>query len=152
MAQIEIAMTVTTKIAPFAAFEGRVRLIPLRAIIEPRGRLIEIDHAAVPFRVRRTFIVDRVPAGLARGGHAHRECEQVLLCLQGRLHVRLMFNERHDEATLSDNGEALYIGAGIWSEQHYQADTRLLVLASQPFDPNSYLSDSSRQWLRPDRS
>lgn len=145
-------MTVTTKVTPFAAFEGRVRLIPLRAIIEPRGRLIEIDHAALPFTVRRTFIVDRVPAGLARGGHAHRECEQALLCLQGRLHVRLMFNQRHAEVTLSDNGAALYIGAGIWSEQQYQADTRLLVLASRPFDPNSYLSDSSRQWLRPDRS
>src|SRR4051812_48220356 len=109
-------MDVSTKASPFAAFPGRVRLGTLRTIVEPRGRLIEIDLAAIPFPVRRTFIVDRVPAGTARGGHAHRDCEQVLLCLQGRLQVSLMLHDARDEVTLTDDGEGLFIGAGIWSE------------------------------------
>jgi dTDP-4-dehydrorhamnose 3,5-epimerase-like enzyme len=123
-------------LAPFA---GRVGLIPLRGIVEARGRLVEIDHAKLPFAVRRSFLVDRVPDGTVRGGHAHRHCQQVLICLQGRVLVDLKTNNDSAEVMLTDSAEGLFIDAGIWSAQRYEAGARLLVLASHPFDPNSYV-------------
>ncbi len=122
-----------------AAFAGRVRLIPLRGIVEARGRLVEIDHAKLPFTVRRSFFVDQVPEGTLRGGHAHQDCQQILICLQGRVQVSVKSNNHTAEVTLTDNAEGLFIAAEIWSAQRYQADARLLVLASHPFDPNSYV-------------
>jgi hypothetical protein len=122
-----------------AAFAGRVRLIPLRGIVERRGRLVEIDHAKLPFTVRRSFVVDHVPDGTVRGGHAHRDCQQILICLQGRVQVTVKSNNHVAEVTLTDSAEGLFIDAKIWSAQRYEAEARLLVLASQPFDPNSYV-------------
>ena len=123
-------------LAPFA---GRVRLIPLRGIVEQRGRLVEIDHAKLPFTVRRSFFVDQVPEGTVRGGHAHRDCQQVLICMQGRVRVAVKSNNHSAEVMLTDSTEGLFIDAKIWSAQRYEADARLLVLASHPFDPNSYV-------------
>jgi hypothetical protein len=123
-------------LAPFA---GRVRLIVLRRIVEDRGRLVEIDHTKLPFIVRRSFVVDSVPEGTARGGHTHRDCQQVLICLHGRVQVTVKSNEHTAEIALTDNAEGLFIDAKIWSAQRYEADARLLVFASHPFDPNSYV-------------
>ena len=126
------------------AFEGRVRLIQLRQAREIRGNLVEIDHAALPFAPRRSFVIDSVPDGISRGGHAHRYCEQLLICLQGRLTVDLRFNEHCRAIVLNDVRTGLYIGPMVWARQTYAGDTRLLVLASRPFEPQSYITDPGR--------
>ena len=130
--------------AALQPFSGRVRLIELRQVAEPRGRLVEIDYGSLPFTVRRSFVVDRVPAGVVRGGHAHRECEQILICLQGKVRVNLRLADNRAEVLLNDNSQGLYVGAGVWFEQRYDTDARLLVLASLPFDSDSYVDDPDR--------
>ena len=122
-------------------FDGRVRLVPLREVAEPRGRLIECDFAWMPFVPRRTFIIDGVPMGTARGGHAHRDCDQLLLCTRGRVAVELALGSRRSEISLEGARVALFVGAGVWARQRYEEDgTVLVVFASLPFDPGSYMS------------
>ena len=101
---------------------------------------MEIDHAKLPFAVRRSFVVDQVPEGTIRGGHAHQDCQQVLICLQGRVLVSLKSSNHGADIMLTDSAEGLFVDAGIWSAQRYEAEARLLVLASHPFDPNSYVT------------
>jgi hypothetical protein len=130
-----------TRQAQLEAFEGRVRFIQLREADEQRGKLIEIDYAALPFAPCRSFIVGDVPNGWIRGGHAHKECEQFLICLQGRLHIEVLFKRRRAEITLNNGGIGLYIGARIWARQTYFENATLLVLASLPYDVASYIDD-----------
>ena len=125
-------------------FAGCIRLISLQNIDERRGNLIEFDYAALPFEPRRSFVVENVPKGTTRGGHAHKSCEQLLVCLRGQLTVRVVFRNRSAEVVLDGPYVALYMAAGVWAEQTYDKDgTCLLAFASQPFDPDSYLPEPS---------
>lgn len=133
-----------TRQADLEAFEGRVRFVELREVDEPRGRLTGIDYAALPFVPCRSFIVSAVPDGVIRGGHAHEKCEQLLVCLQGRLQVELSFNRQHAEISLTDKAVGLYVGPRVWAGQRYFDNAMLLVLASLPYDPDSYIDDPER--------
>jgi len=126
------------------AFEGRVRFVELRDVSEPRGRLVEIDYTALPFAPCRSFVVGDVPDGLSRGGHAHEKCEQLLVCLQGRVAVEVLSGHRHAEITLNDKAVGLYIGARVWTRQTYFENAKLLVLASLPYDLASYVDDAGQ--------
>ena len=127
------------------SFAGHVRLVELPKVNENRGRLIEFDYASLPFVPRRSFIIDNVPRGTVRGGHAHKVCQQLLVCLQGRLTVELVFKNQQAEALLDDPAVALYLAAGVFARQRYdELDTRLLVFASLPYDSESYVTDLSK--------
>ena len=119
---------------------GRARIVALRNFSDARGTLVPFEFAALSFQPRRAFLVQSVPAGTVRGGHAHASGQQLLLCLCGRLLVRLSFEGSTASVELSGASEGLIIDAGVWSEQLYVApDTRVLVLASEPYDPGGYL-------------
>lgn len=123
-------------------FGGRARLLQLAHAIDPRGKLLPIPFAELPFVPRRCFCVSQVPAGTARGRHAHRESWQLLICLNGRIDV--LMRDGHGEVTvpLSDDSSALLIGPLIWTQQTYLTDGAvLMVLASQEFDPDGYITD-----------
>ena len=124
------------------SFMGRVRVVELRWVDEARGQLIEIDHASLPFLPRRTFIVTNVPAGTSRGGHSHRECEQLFVCLQGSLTIDVAFGDERVEILLDVPRLALYVAPGIWTRQRYNDfRSQLLVCASLPFDADLYFPE-----------
>jgi hypothetical protein len=115
-------------------------VVPVRPNTDARGRLVEIDFAHVPFEVRRAFTVTDVPAGTERGGHAHRSGTQALFCLSGRIEVELRAGSERSEVTLTPGGGGVCVPAGIWTAQRYaEPGSALLVLASEPFDPASYV-------------
>jgi hypothetical protein len=125
--------------------ESRVRLLRFPFVEQSRGNLISFDYSLLPFVPRRSFLVTGVPKGTVRGEHAHKACEQVLICLKGRLTVEVAFGENRAEVTLKDPSRGLYVGAGVWARQRYEEEgTQLLVFASLPFDPDSYVQEERR--------
>lgn len=122
-------------------FEGRARLIDLPIHSDERGNLLPLDFDSLPFRPRRVFTVTDAPAGSIRGEHGHRSGEQLLICLQGK--IGLLLRKGHEEANtvLTPTGPGLLLGAGVWCRQTYLvSNSALLVLASEPYDPESYIS------------
>lgn len=104
---------------------------------------MELDHRSLPFAPRRTFVIKDVPAGGVRGGHAHKSCDQLLICLRGRVRVELALGNNRACVELDRPTLGLHLGAGVWARQTYETcDTELLVFASLPYDPASYISDS----------
>ncbi len=57
------------------------------------------DFKDVPFHIRRTYWTYDIPAGAARGGHAHRECLEVIIAASGSFTVTL--DDGRPEAILS---------------------------------------------------
>ncbi|KAB2956697.1 MAG: hypothetical protein F9K19_06970 [Rhizobiaceae bacterium] len=75
-------------------FGGRVRLFRLPRHSDDRGTLIPVNPPHLPFLVARGFIIDRVPPGTCRGGHAHRTSRQFLVAPTGRVRVDMLFSRR----------------------------------------------------------
>lgn len=115
--------------------------IDLQSFIDEEGSLV-IGEAGkhIPFAIRRFFAITNVASGETRGRHAHRELNQVLVCLSGSLKVTLNDGRRSWTETLDHPGSALHIPPMIWAEQTY-ADRRtvLLVLCDNEYLESDYL-------------
>ncbi|MEJ0068896.1 MAG: FdtA/QdtA family cupin domain-containing protein [Pseudomonadota bacterium] len=108
-------------------------------------RLLVVLEAerSVPFPIRRVFTVHARRAGLIGGRHAHRICQQLLVCVHGACEVTCAaeLDERR-VFRLDQPDQALLIPASIWGEQRYlTADTVLMVLCDQLYDASDYLRD-----------
>lgn len=115
----------------------------LHAVTDLRGTLSVAQYGKeLPFVARRCFFVYDVPSKDVRGAHAHRECEQFLVCAKGSLAV-VLDDGTHREEILLDRPElGVYVPALVWAGQYkYSADAVLLVLASHNYDPADYIRD-----------
>ena len=120
-------------------FIDRAWVVDLPDRSDPRGRLLPLDFAALPFVPARAFVIYETPAGCLRGGHAHRRGSQILIRLSGRVAVHLRFGGERRDVLLDATDCGLVIGPGVWARQTYlDAGSTLLVLASDPYDPTSY--------------
>ncbi|MHB1582163.1 MAG: WxcM-like domain-containing protein [Acidimicrobiales bacterium] len=118
-----------------------VTLHHLTAAEDIRGRLVaaQVDDG-LPFVPRRVFAVYDVPSIEVRGSHAHRTCEQLLVCVAGSLMVHVDDGAHRSEFLLDRPTLGLHIEAGVWSVQYrYSPDAVLLVLASEEYDPDDYI-------------
>lgn len=122
---------------------GGTRIIELTKASDPRGSLVATDlDSGLPFVPRRFFAVYDVPSEDLRGAHAHRHCEQLLICLRGSLRAIVDDGERRQEVVLDRPDRALYMPSMIWGTQYrYSADGFLGVFASLPYDDADYIRD-----------
>lgn len=120
-----------------------VRLHTLKRAVDLRGSLVAVNLASdLPFVPARTFTVFDVPTKDVRGEHAHRVCEQFLVCLRGSVRCVADDGQVRQEFLLDRPDVGLYMPAMIWGTQyHYSPDAVLLVFASHEYDPDDYIRD-----------
>ncbi len=120
-----------------------VELVHLTRALDLRGSLVAGDvGSGVPFVPQRFFAVYDVPTQEVRGAHAHRECEQFLVCLSGSVHAIVDDGTNREEYVLDRPDLGLYMPAMTWGTQYrYTSDAVLLVLASLPYDNGDYIRD-----------
>jgi dTDP-4-dehydrorhamnose 3,5-epimerase-like enzyme len=128
--------------------------IPVRGctILEPpvhsdgRGSLVALEASTgVPFEIKRAFYIFGTPEGVARGFHAHRDLQELLVCVAGACTLTVDNGSERAEVRLDDPTRALAIGPMIWNEMHnFTPGTVLLVLASAPYDESGYVRDYDR--------
>jgi UDP-2-acetamido-3-amino-2,3-dideoxy-glucuronate N-acetyltransferase len=108
-----------------------------------RGSLVSGEVSAhIPFEPRRFFSVMRVPSKDLRGAHAHRRCKQFLVCVCGSVAVVVDDGSVREEVVLDDPQLGLYVPPMVWAVQYrYTHDAVLLVLASDPYEPEDYIRD-----------
>ncbi len=125
-----------------------VTIHQLPAFEDIRGRLVAAEMAKVlPFVPARFFLVHAVPSSEVRGEHAHRRCEQFLVCVKGSVHVLVDDGLTRQEIILDRPEIGIHIMPLVWGTQYkYSADAVLLVFASHPYDANDYIRDYGT-WL-----
>ena len=97
---------------------------------------------SLPFVPHRYFMVFDVPTKEVRGEHAHRRCHQFIVCARGSLTVVVDDGTASEEIVLESPGLGLYLPPMVWAIQYkYSEDALLLVLASDPYDPDDYIRD-----------
>jgi acetyltransferase-like isoleucine patch superfamily enzyme/dTDP-4-dehydrorhamnose 3,5-epimerase-like enzyme len=120
-----------------------VTLHRLPVAVDLRGSLAAGEFPShVPFVPRRYFMVFDVPGKEVRGEHAHRRCEQFLVCARGSLSVVVDDGTSREEIALDRPDLGLYIPPLVWAVQYkYSADALLLAFASDHYDPDDYIRD-----------
>lgn len=124
------------------AVEG-VSLVELPKITSENGSLIVAElGAGLPFTAKRMFTLLEIPSGEARGIHAHRRCEQFLVCLRGSVTAVVDDGQHRQEFRLDSPRLGLYMPAMTWGTQYdYSADALLVVLASDPYEADDYIEE-----------
>lgn len=98
-------------------------------------------NADVPFEIARAFVV-HANGGSSRGSHAHKECSQLLVCLEGRVDVTVDDGTNSTTVCLDNPTDGLLIPPTLWAEQAYQADRNILmVLCDRPYEAADYYRD-----------
>ena len=120
-----------------------MKWIEFESLGDERGGLValEIGHdKKIPFEVRRVYYIHRTEQGVIRGLHAHRNLQQVAICLSGKCRVVLDDGKRREETWLDSPLRGLLIGNLTWRELHdFSPDCVVLVLASEHYDESDYV-------------
>jgi|TARA_B110000114_G_scaffold179092_1_gene213013 NDP-sugar pyrophosphorylase family protein len=120
---------------------GDSTLYLMRRITDTRGALTVGEvPTEVPFAPARYFVVFDVPSLELRGEHAHKQCQQFLICLHGSCRVLLDDGVQRCEVTLDRPDMGVFMPEMIWGTQYrYSSDAVLLVFASRTYEVNDYL-------------
>ncbi|MCQ2132840.1 MAG: GNAT family N-acetyltransferase [Bacteroidaceae bacterium] len=118
------------------------RIISAHTVCDDRGNLCIADDEMMPFKVKRTFWIYGVPDGKARGGHAHRECAELIFPLSGGFDIMVDDGKQVQNFTMSKPDEGIYIGPYVWCElTNFKPGTVCIVFASHPYMSEGYIND-----------
>jgi dTDP-4-dehydrorhamnose 3,5-epimerase-like enzyme len=119
------------------------KLIELPRMYDRRGSLTPIyNQEHVPFDIVRTYFLYDVPGGENRGGHAHRELQQLIVSVMGAFDVILDDGREKRTIRLERAYYGLYVPRMIWRELiNFSSGANCLVLASLAYDEQEYIRD-----------
>jgi len=120
----------------------QIKLIDIPKITDPRGNLAVIEGDTLPYDIARVYYLHDVPSGAYRGGHAHKECQELLVAVSGSFEVVLDNGDEKERVVLNKPNKGLLITKGIWRElDEFSSGAVCLVLASHAFDEDDYIRD-----------
>ncbi len=110
---------------------------------DERGQLVALEEFKdIPFRIRRVYYIYDTLSDVRRGFHAHRNLEQILICIHGTCKILLDNGVEKKVVPLEKPYEGLYIPNNMWREMFdFSPDAVLMVLASELYDEADYIRD-----------
>jgi hypothetical protein len=122
---------------------GRVRparLIDLEQHRDERGSISVVEsEKTAGFPIQRVYYLHSLTSGTSRGGHAHRELEQLFIAAYGAFTIRIDDGFRQAEYRLDSPATALYVGPMVWRDLgDFSPGAVCLVLASHHYDEADY--------------
>lgn len=98
----------------------------------------------LPFEPRRVFYIYDIPAGEARGAHAHKKSHQFIIAASGSFEIALDDGHNKRIVVLNRPFYGLHIPPGIWAnEMNFSAAAICLVLTSELFSEEDYIRNYS---------
>lgn len=108
-----------------------------------RGQLIALEEFKdIPFRIKRVYYMYDTVSGFVRGKHAHKNLEQILVCVHGSCKIKLDNGTEQKVVPLEKPYEGLYVAGNMWREMFdFSDDAVLMVFASELYDESDYIRD-----------
>ncbi|MEM3828952.1 MAG: FdtA/QdtA family cupin domain-containing protein [Conexivisphaerales archaeon] len=118
-------------------------LIEFKKVSDSRGSLTVIESLKdIPFEIKRVYYIYDVPTSSYRGGHAHRNLQQVMIATSGSFDVIVDNGHTREKFSLNKPYVGLYIPRMVWREMdNFSSGSVCLVLASDYFNESDYIRD-----------
>lgn len=119
------------------------RLLEFEKIGDERGWLTPVEsYSDIPFLIKRIYFIHGTGEDIKRGMHAHKNLEQVIICLAGSCTLFLDNGFQNEEILLVDNNKGVYLKDLVWRELYnFSRNCILLVLASDHYYEGDYIRD-----------
>ena len=119
------------------------RLIKFPIISDPRGNLSVIEGGNhIPFEIKRVYYLYDVPGGAERGGHAHKQLEQLIIAMSGSFDVLLDDGKNKRKFHLNRSYYGLYVSPMIWREiDNFSSGSVCMAIVSAPYDEADYFRE-----------
>lgn len=110
---------------------------------DERGHLISFQKDMnCPFEIKRAFYIFDTKPGVARGQHANRNSEFLLVPINGSCKVKITDGKTTEIVELNTPHQALYLDKMLWKEMYdFSYNAILLVLTNTNYDENEYIRD-----------
>lgn len=118
-------------------------VIELPKIHSRAGNITPLENNKnIPFDVERVYYLYDVPGGEGRGGHGHKELQQVIIAASGSFDVLVDDGTNRKVISLNRPYFGLLMPPGLWRELfNFSSGAICLVLASQAYDEKDYFRD-----------
>jgi hypothetical protein len=106
-----------------------------------KGNITAVNNGIeVPFDIKRVYYLYDVPGGEARGGHAHRDLQQLIVAASGSFDLTIDDGKVKRTFQLNRPYQGVLIPAGLWRElNNFSSGSICLVLASIPYSESDYI-------------
>ncbi|MCD9475612.1 sugar 3,4-ketoisomerase [Photobacterium phosphoreum] len=118
-----------------------IRLIEFNDLGDERGSLISLEqNENIPFAIKRIYYIYNTKENNSRGFHAHKNLQQVAVCVKGSCRFILDNGKSRESVILDKPNIGLYIDSMKWREMHdFSEDCVLIVIASHHYDEADYI-------------
>lgn len=118
------------------------RIIDIRRYSDTRGFLSVVEGGLdIPFEIKRIYYLYMVPE-VARGAHAHKELQQLLIATSGSAEVIMDDGKEKKTFVLNQPWKGLLVAPGLWRDlEHFTKDAVVMCLASEKYDATDYIRD-----------
>ena len=119
------------------------KIIELPKFLDARGNLSFAEqNNHIPFDIKRTYWIYDVPGGEARGGHAFRQNQEVVVALSGSFDVVVDDGHQKKTFTLNRSYYGLYVPAGLWrTMENFSTNSLALEFGSEHYDEADYIRE-----------
>lgn len=112
-----------------------IKELTFRTNLDERGALTSIEGECndIPIDIKRIFYMHHVVDN--RGGHAHIDTDQVLICVSGSFKLKLFDGTSTQELVLDDCTKGVYVPRLTFTDMYdFSSDAVCLVLANTHYD------------------
>ena len=115
-------------------------IVDIRKYMDNRGYLSVIEGMKdVPFEIKRIYYLYMVPEA-ARGAHAHKQLQQLMVATSGSVHVTLDDGVNKRTFVLDKPWKGLLVVPGLWRDlDNFAGGTVCMVLASEHYAEEDYI-------------
>jgi len=116
-------------------------MVQLPQIHAEGGNITVINNSEeIPFDIKRVYYLYDVPGGEGRGGHGHKELQQIIVAASGSFDLTVDDGKVKRTFHLARPNMGIYMPAGLWRElDNFSSGSICLVLASEDYNEEDYL-------------